>query len=242
MTKDIQEMDGNRLLNTAPEDLVRHFADKYRIDVPTLLDENISADQHEVKIDVSQDRMRFIRDRSQPFHIAGTAVEIHVPFTGEAEVFQIRPTISSLNPPRAHVANNMLILKVEGVDLSTDQVRDEIHRVLAQIRESLERLRACAATLNNELPQVARNAIEVRRKKLLSDQNLVASLGFPLRERTDSPLTFVAPEVRRKISPVLPPATTAPFKPEPALSDADYEHILTRIIHKIAVSSCKPLF
>jgi hypothetical protein len=136
MAKDIQEMDGNPLLNTAPEDLVRYFADKYRIDVPTLLDESISADQREVQVDVSRDPMRFIRDRSRPFHIAGTAVELHVSFTGEAEVFQIRPTTFSLNPPRARVANNVLILTVEGVDLSTDRVRDEINRALAQIRES----------------------------------------------------------------------------------------------------------
>ena len=233
MAKDIQEMDGNRLLNTAPEDLVRYFADKYRIDVPTLIDESISADQREVQIDVSRDPMRFIRDRSRPFHIAGTAVEIHVSFAGEAAVFQIRPTTFSLNPPRARVANNVLVLTVEGLDLSPDQVRGEINRTLAQIRESLEHLRASAATLNNELPPLARNAIEVRRKKLLSDQHLAASLGFPMRERADSPRTFVAPEVRRRIAPVLPPATTTPFKPEPALLDADYEHIL-RVIQNMA--------
>jgi hypothetical protein len=184
--------------------------------------------------------MRDICDRSQPFYLAGTAVEIHVPFTGEAEVFQISPTIATLNPPRAHIANNTLILKVEGIGLSPDRVRDEINRVLAQIRESLERLRASAATLNNELPPLARNAIEVRRKKLLSDLNLVASLGFPLRERTDSPLTFVAPEVRRKISPVLPPATPSPFKPEPALSDADYDHILSVIQNMAHVMERSP--
>src|SRR5262245_39425064 len=82
MTKDIQAMDSNRMLNTAPEDLVRYFADKYHIDVPTLIDESITVDQHEVQIDVSRDPMRFIRDRSKPFHIAGTAVEVHISFTG----------------------------------------------------------------------------------------------------------------------------------------------------------------
>lgn len=240
MTKDIQAMDSNRLLNTAPEDLVRYFADKYRIDVPTLIDESISVDQHEVQIDVSRDPMRFIRDRSRPFHITGTAVEVHVSFSGEAEIFQIQPTTFSLNPPRARVANNVLILTVEGIDLSTDQVRDEINRILVQVRVSLERLHASAATLNNELPQLARDAIETRRKKLLSDQNLAASLGFPIRERADSPRTFVTPEVRRKIAPVLPPAPTTPFKPEPALSDADYEHILRVIQNMVHVMERSP--
>lgn len=51
MTKDIREMDSNRLLNTSPEDLARYFSEKYRIDVPMLIDESISADQREVRLD-----------------------------------------------------------------------------------------------------------------------------------------------------------------------------------------------
>jgi hypothetical protein len=55
---------------------------------------------------------------------------------------------------------------------------------------------------------------------------MVASLGFKMKERQGAAKTFVAPEVRRKISPVMPAASSAPFKPEPALSTEDYEHIL----------------
>jgi hypothetical protein len=50
---------------------------------------------------------------------------------------------------------------------------------------------------------------------------MVASLGFKIKQRDGVAKTFVAPEVRRKITPVMPQASTAPFKPEPALSAAD---------------------
>ena len=72
----------------------------------------------------------------------------------------------------------------------------------------------------------ARVAIEARRSKLLASRNMVASLGFKMKERNGAAKTFVAPEVRRKITPVMPQASTVPFRPEPALSNADYEHIL----------------
>jgi hypothetical protein len=55
---------------------------------------------------------------------------------------------------------------------------------------------------------------------------MVAALGFKIKERQNAPKTFVAPEVRRKLSPVMPPASSIPYKPEPALATADYEHIL----------------
>jgi hypothetical protein len=44
-----------------------------------------------------------------------------------------------------------------------------------------------------------------------------------MKERAGAP--YVA-EARRKLSPIMPKASGAPFKPEPTLSDADYEHIL----------------
>ena len=76
------------------------------------------------------------------------------------------------------------------------------------------------------IPATARQVLEARKSKLLADQNIVAQLGFPLKERANAPRTYPAPEVRRKIKPSLPPQSTQPFKPEPALTSEDYEHIL----------------
>jgi len=67
LSNEIAGMDGNRLLNTSVDDLSKYFADKYRVNVPILLEDKIVADQQETQIDVSQDRMRSIRDRSRPF-------------------------------------------------------------------------------------------------------------------------------------------------------------------------------
>ena len=55
---------------------------------------------------------------------------------------------------------------------------------------------------------------------------MVASLGFKMKVREGAPTTYVAADVRRRISPVLPAASAAPYVPEPTLAMADYEHIL----------------
>ena len=94
------------------------------------------------------------------------------------------------------------------------------------IDSCLTNLRENADTLHRHLDSIARQRIEQRHKKLLADQNLVASLGFPLKQRNNSPKTYRAPEVRRKIAPVPPPASSTPYEPEPTLDEADYEHIL----------------
>jgi len=215
LADEIAQYDGNRLLNTSVDDLCAYFMNKYRLDVPTLREDQIVADQKETQIDVSRDQMRYIRDRSRPFHVPGTKVEITVPFDGEAEAFMIQPTTFTLSPPIAEIKGGTLLLEIEGTNLKADDVRTSIDRTLSEIKKSLDILRRDAETLNSQLPQLARDGIERRRGKLLENQSLVASLGFQLKERLDAPKTFVTPEVRRKLSPNLPTASTTPYKPSP---------------------------
>jgi len=240
VTDEVAKMDGNRLLNTSLDDLCDYFEDKYRVNVPSLIETEIVADQNETQIDVSRDFLRAIRDRSRPFYISGTEVEITVPFEGDAEVFDIQPTSYTLSPPIADIRDDKLIIRVQGTDLKPEEVRSQIDQTLSKIKKYLNTLRDNAKGLNDQLRGIAQSAIERRRGKLLSDQSLVASLGFPLKTRQDSPKTYVSPEVRRKIRPSLPPASTEPYEPEPALSDDDYEHILGVIKNMVQVMERSP--
>ncbi len=227
MGEEIEHMDAERLLNTSVDDLAQFFAEKYKITVPSLDLGNLVVDPCEKQIDVSRDPMRPIRDRSRPFYITGMEIEVKVPFTGDAEAFKIQPNPYTLNPPRADVCGSNLIFRIVGTDLDADGVRREIDGTVACIQLYLVNLRGNVSELNSQLLGEARTAIEARRSKLLAGRSMVASLGYKMKERDGASRTFLAPEVRRRITPVMPQASAAPFKPEPALSNADYEHILS---------------
>ncbi|MBZ2188843.1 hypothetical protein K8B33_07030 [Alcanivorax sp. JB21] len=226
MAAEIEKVDSDRLLNTSVDDLALYFSEKYKIGVPVLDEENLVVDQREKQIDVSRDPNRYITDRSRPFYITGSEIEVEIPFTGEAEAFKIQPNPYTLSPPRASVRDNLLTFTIVGTNLEATQVRGEIERTLREIQSYLTNLRANVASLNGQLQGEAHNVIEARRNKLLANRNTVASLGFKMKERQSSPKTYVPPDVRKKISPIMPPASSAPYKPEPALGQTDYEHIL----------------
>jgi hypothetical protein len=240
LVEEVAKIDGNRLLNTSLDDLCDYFEEKYKIDVPILRRDEIIADQHETQLDVSRDPRLYIRDRSRPCLIDGTAIEISVPFSGEAELFYIKPSSFTLNPPMGEVQEGLIVLRIEGTDLQADQVRREIDSTLAEIEKYLTTLRTNVQGLNGQLRSLARDALERRRQKLLSDRNLVSSLGFNIKERRDAPRTYVTREVRRKIAPSLPPASTAPYKPDPELSTSDYDHILNVIQNMAHVMEWSP--
>lgn len=240
MREEIASFDSNRLLNSSPDELADYFEGKYEVEVPVLDEEQIVADQSTAKIDVSQDPMRGIRDRSRPFYIEGTEVRVDIPFSGDAALFDIQPTSFSLQGTYATVSGNRLTISVSGVNLDQDRVKSELNSSISHVRSTLDNLRKDASQLNNTLRNLAKQQIDHRRAKLLEDQNLVAGLGFMLKERADAPKTFVAPDVRRKIKPSLPQASSAPYTPEPVLEMKEYEHILSTLNNMVLVMERSP--
>ena len=240
MQSEIDDIDGNRLLNTSVDDLCDFFENKFRMDIPELHEDQVVADQQEIQIDVSQDRKRYIRDGNIPFYVSGTLIEITVPFSGEGSAFNIMPTTHSLSPPRGEIRNNALFIYVQGADLEPQQVKSTIDQTMQEIKTHLNWLQNDARGFNQQIRSLAERRINERRQKLLADQNLLADLGFPIKERLGAPKTFTAPNVRKRIAPEMPQASTASYKPESVLSPDDYEHILSIMDNMALVMECSP--
>lgn len=95
LTESIETMDGDELLNTSTSDLAAYYVSEYQLDVPTIYPDEIVVDQRETQIDISQDRNRLIHDRSRPYYIAGTSVDVDLPYSGNKVGFDIQPLLHS---------------------------------------------------------------------------------------------------------------------------------------------------
>jgi hypothetical protein len=242
MKGEIESQNSNELLNTSTNDLAKYYANKYSIEVPVLHTDQVVVDQQETQIDVSRDKNRWIEDRSRPFYITGTSIEVEVPFTGEREAFSIQPTTRNFNNPRAVVGNGILSFSIEGTGLEAGTVKSEIENSLESINQHLDWLRRDVKTLNDSLFARAQEHIERRKQKLLKDQNLVTGLGFRIKERPGAAKTYAAPQVKRVLRPQVakPSAAREPYKPEPTLLTDDYEHILSVLDNMVTVMELSP--
>lgn len=238
----IEGMNGDELLNTSTTDLAKYYVSEFELDVPSLHSDELVVDQRETQIDVSQDRNRWIDDRSRPFHLTGTSVDVDLPFSGNRVGFDIQPTTHNFNNPRAQVGEGVLRFSVTGTDLTAARVKEEIERRIASIEQHLGWLRSDAQGYNASLEALATQTIERRKEKLLKDKSLVADLGFKMKARLGQSETFAARKVRRKIKPVTPrpSASRTPFKPEPILTSEDYEHILSVLENMVGVMEQSP--
>jgi hypothetical protein len=240
LMKEIEGIGSNQLLNTSIEVLCEYFERKYKLEPIRLKEDGITVDQAEKKIDVSQDFLRAIHDRSEPFYVSGIAVTYYIPFEGDADLFKCHPSTSTINPPRGLVKDTVILDTYERTDHNAAAIKTDFDHNISEMRRWLEWIERDVTLFNNAVREKAKNKIEKRREKLLKDQGLVAQLGFPLRRREDAPQTYEASTVRRKAPVVMPTPSTKPFVPEPTLDIQEYEHILNVISNMVAVMERSP--
>jgi len=240
MFAEIDAIDGNRLLSTSVADLCDYFEQEYKIEAPHLDESKIQVSQAEAQVDVSYDRSRVFLDRSQPFYITGTSITFYIPYQGDANLFKCQPSTFTLNPPRASVTKSEVRLEYTLTHHDADKVKSTFERDLSEIRKWLEWIAKDVSPFNQSVRGKAYQRIEARREKLLKDQGLAASLGFPLRQRENAPTAYAVPTVRRKVSPITQHPSVAPFVPEPTLDMKEYEHILSVISNMVMVMERSP--
>lgn len=231
----------DEILGTDPERLADYCQAEHTVEIPHLLVDDVEVEQSDAKVDVSHDRTRYVRDRTQPFFIPGTTVTFFVPFAGDKALFGMRPSEFSLNPPKAIVGDGELLLRYQLTMHDAEGVRAAFDKDLEQIQSTLEVQRRDIEPQNTSLRDVALNRIAERRDKLRADQGLVADLGFPTRRRTGAPNTYTVPTRRKRVSTRRPTPETAPAKPlEPELAVDVYEEILAIMDNMVSVMEQSP--
>jgi hypothetical protein len=203
--KEVMGIEPDGFLNTSADDLANYLFEKFQLEVPVLQESDITVEQEETQVDVSGDQMRFISDRSRPFYIPGTEVRYFIPFTGDPDLFFCRASTSSWNPPHGKVNRDQtLVLSYTATGHDAAGIKSQFDSELGKIRQHLDWARSDVAQFNSELPTLAKEAIEWRRQKLLNDRGLVASLGFPLRERPGATRTYATPPYGGNSQPAPP--------------------------------------
>ena len=178
MCAEVDRIEADRLSNTPIEDLCASLVQKYRIDVPVLREDSIDVTHRETKVDVSHEPLRFFLDRSRPALVDGTAIEVDIPFKGDAAMFRIRPSQYTLNAPNATVFGDRLRISIVGVDLKRSDVKSRLDAAIASIKRYLDWQRKDAEAFNSTIPSLVTEHVSRRRRKLQQDQDLASSLGF----------------------------------------------------------------
>ncbi len=240
LSKEVGSLSEDRVLNTSPEKLCDYFVEKYVVE-PVAIDESgIEVDYGDAQIDISRRFEYAVFDRSRPAYVTGTRITFFVPFSGDPELFKFKPSHYSLNPPRGEVRSNTLVFVYDRTTRDVPNIGSEFEREKQNVKQYLAWIANEVEQFNSTIRQKASQEIAARREKLLQDRGVVENLGFPLKRRSGVPMTYTSPEVKRRIVPKLPPASTKPYRPELTLDMDEYEHILSVITNMVLVMERSP--
>lgn len=242
----VESFDRNRLVSASVEELTAYLVGPFRLEVPRVRRTDGELDHEEVQLDSRQLGPNPNVWFGEGARINGIRWTLEVPFEGDAELFEYTPSQRYMSGmPIAIIRDGKLILTSDRLATDSPQVvTNGFNTVLNELEQWLGWVSNDVRGWLARLDGVASARIQSRREKLLSAQSAAASMGFKLRER-GGPRTFAAPEVRRKVvttppRPAPPPGSSAPYQPEPALANSDYEHIISVISSMATVIERSP--
>ncbi len=233
----VDSINKDQFLATSYDDLIDFVVNQNAIDPITLYEDKISASEpSECKVDVSGDPRTFIRGTSRPCYIAGHEISIEIPFSGDHNLLGAKTSTWSSVFPTGQIRQGqdgigkIVMVFRQPHDSDPNQIKSSFDSNLKTIKDYLSCSKTQVVAFNQSLPQLVKQAVDFRRKKLKKQNSLCDVLGIPLKQKNGAP-NFDPIKVNKKITKPLPPLPKEGFKAEPGITDTDYENIIKLIRH-----------
>lgn len=221
MAQRLRGWDPDDLLNTPIDDVVARLVDEGSVQCPYLrADDAFMLEPTEVD-------QQFV-DFGERYTRRVTRLVLVVPFEGEKDVFTLRANTSSTMLPQVlRLQDREIHLAVDNPSNDPAAVKGAFDEQIANIEQYLSWSRQDIDRHNQQMRTEVPGMVAKRREELLATRNLQAQIGYPVRRRQDAD-RYAVPMSRKSVNP-RPQRTSgarAPFKPEPAMQEQDYQAAL----------------
>lgn len=243
MLNEIDRLAEKDLMNSQLDQWIEHFCTKFAFDIPVLNEEQISAETNDVQADPrslqDQGNMHFMQYGGfAPSTVSATEFVFYVPFSGDSQLFYLKPSSFTTTHPKAQVTNGELVFRYTFGSINAAAAKSKFDSELGNVRRYLGSLSNDLNAFNGDLKGVAQSRLQERFTKFKKVNEAATTLGFPIRRRDSAPKTFAVQSVRRKIAPR--PQTGPAAKMEPSLALNEYEHILSIMKNMVSVMEMSP--
>jgi len=219
----VRGLDPERVLSTPVQDIVEDlYADFVINPIELHVDRMVTSGAVDAPVKVPGSR--------RTVEVDGTRIEFRIPFLGDKDLFDLRPSTFTLNPPQFGYTSDHVIVVYEGRSpIDRNAAKSSLDSVVGQIEMATRSQAADIDPFNRDLRASLMTRVEARRQKVLSDRELEAFFDVPVVGRKDPSHSFaVDPPKRPKPVPIVQKAITG-FNPEPAISEEGFASILAEI-------------
>lgn len=228
----INSQPDNYILNVNKEEYIQHLVSEFTITPVEIDRDQLSASTYEAQIPAEYHPSSYYvhSGKSYPKDV----IKYHLPFTGDPELLKVRASTYTLSPPRITIEDGCICFEIINFNLSPERIKQEADSIVNSIESQNQHLTRDLNAFNAQIEGLATQAFDSRKQQLLKKNDLMSSLGVPIRKASSTPTTFSVPAKRTKIIPSKPKPVVAEkgYKPEPTLDESIYKQILS-IIHDV---------
>ena len=211
---EIRSLSDNRLLSGSQENLCDVLVRKYSLSAPRINESGIRINTASANLASGQQSANHFDEPSGPASPSGTRIEYRVPFTGDHDLLECRPSKPELDAPYATVRSNELAFLYVQLRDAPDTVQKDFEGDLECLKKYLAWIARDLDKFNSSIRQKARDRITARHQELHDHQQLAERLGFPTRRATDVADALPQSDVEPDAVPQSRPASTTPETPQ----------------------------
>ena len=218
------------ILNVNETEYIDHLESENILAFPQIQHDQVSVESYEGEVPAE----RFPRDydvqRNQTYK--RQIIRYHIPCSGRTDLLAYSPSAFIYIGSRAHfiIQGSNLVLDIINFSNEPEKIKETYVRELNTLLGLHNNLNKEVEEFNHSLKSFIASTLKRRKDNLLAKNNLLASLGVPLKKNENATSTFSVPkpQLRERII-VKPTVTEVGYKPEPTLDDANYQKILKLI-------------
>ncbi len=221
-----------QFLATSVDTLVEHLSAPLAIEPLVLHEEQMQMDHAETQVDVTG-RSDYDMGRGRPVHTTGHRLTFYIPFTGDADLWKLRPNMWMSVMPRGEVDPRRSMLTLSFTNTSNtepERYKQELESSLNGVRQLIASQKQLLDQYHSRIPGQVRSTIEHRRAEVEKLHGLTSAFKIPMVKKSGMP-EFKPIEVAKRITRPLPRPPAAGYKPEPAITSETYEELLAIIRH-----------
>ncbi|MNK67063.1 hypothetical protein D3C87_863950 [compost metagenome] len=236
ITTQINKQSDSYLLNVSVDDYVEYLYSEWELDIPCIKFDERFIDTVEKDIPKNMfPRYTIHYFGNDQGTIRKQVIIFHLPYEGDIKLLQYIPNPRTLSTYKANVDKNQKCILIEVVNFYDDpekinwQYNEELRRLTTNYPDLISEIRV----YNQNLKSLIMSLINERKQVIINKNNLLMSLGVPIKEKNNIPKTFSVPNPKLRDKIVVKPVVyDNSFKPEPSLDDINYHKIL-RIINDV---------
>lgn len=220
----VDELLDSAVLEEDPADLVQKLRDKVMVrPIEFLWDQMYQDRPREAAITVRDFGFNEVA------RIRGTAVTVHVPFTGDHGLLGVTPTTASINPPRASVRGDEVLLEWEGRAGEAPQVKAWLDQLTNQLKAHAEWSKQDTDGFNARLDGILGASLQQRKEHLEKNREIAAVLDIPIGRKPAPAVDLVPVPKRRPIEVKRAAPAQRDVPQELRISDEDYVAIVEQL-------------